>query len=490
MASSNFENFIAHAVKNLRLDKPPFTSYVESCELFVLKNKEGSEKFQGKWNYYQKADNAEKWKRLVRKIRNSKELGVKEMSATVILLSNRHLVRDEYFKIEHENGTFTLPSKIDELNKILEMINEFLYDIFPSIDDNLNFRSSSHTEHRNIIRGKIDWNRTLTQPMNLGHKTPMMFTCLLNETNFETEENILSLSSLLRLQNDIEYLLKTNYDDEIDVTETYKLKKYDQLIMRLLNQTNLKPIIPKAREFAEATMQSRKFTNLIEKTKERNYRGLVTEKAYEDLIMWVDKYRGLNIQSVDKNLTDFPWQEQESVDTMFELWILFEMVSYFEDKKNVKIVKQEKNGKGNFAGFRMSFHGINFTLLYEAEIIDNTFVQRSKPDFIIKIGNRYPVVMDPKNWTGNFGDARHKVLGYMKNLESYDTKTGIVFFSNRPDVIEEGKTSHVAEVNDSTLITFHQNVKNVSKEARHGHFDMIFDRIVDEIKKSGKSAST
>ena len=98
--------------------------------------------------------------------------------------------------------------------------------------------------------------------------------------------------------------------------------------------------------------------------------------------------------------------------------------------------------------------------------------------------------MDPKNWTGNFGDARHKVLGYMKNLESYDTKTGIVFFSNRPDVIEEGKTSHVAQVNDSTLITFHQNVKNVSKEARHGHFDMIFDRIVDEMKKSGKSAST
>ena len=368
MASSNFENFIAQAVQYLRHDEPPFTSYVESCEFFVLKHKEGSEKFQGKWKYYQKSDNTEKWKRLVRKILNSNSLGVKEMSATVILLSNRHLVRDEYFKIEHENGTFTLPNKIDELNKILEMIKEFLYEIFPSIDDNLNFRSSSHTEHRNIIRGKIDWNRTLTQSMNLGHKTPMVFTCLLNETNFETEENILSLSSLMCLQNDIELLLKTNYDDEIDVTETDKLKKYDQLIMRLLNQTNLKPIIPKAREFAEATMESRKFTNLIEKTKERIYRGLVTEKAYADLIMWVNQYKDLNIQSVGRQLTDFPWHEQKSIDTMFELWILFEMTSYFEEEKNVRIVKQEKNTDGNFAGFRMNFDGINFKMLYQKTI--------------------------------------------------------------------------------------------------------------------------
>jgi hypothetical protein len=490
MASSNFENFIAQAVKDLRHDKPPFTSYVESCEYFILKNNEGSEKFQVKWKYYLKDDNAKDWKHLVRKIKNSNSLGVKEMFGTVILISNRYLVRDEYFKIEHENGTFTLPNKIDKLNKILELIKEFLYKIFPSIDDNLNFRSSSHNEHRNIIRGKIDWNRTLMQPINLSHRTPMVFTCLLNETNFETEENILSLSSLMCLQNDIEYLLKTNYDDEIDVTETDKLKKYDQIIMGLLNQTNLKPIIPKAREFADTTMESRKFINLIEKTKERNYRGLVTEKAYEDLIIWVNKYRDLNIQSVGKLLTDFPWQEQESVDTMFELWILFEMVSYFEDKKNVRIVKQEKNGKGNFAGFRMNFNGINFALLYEEQITKNTFEQTSKPDFIIKIGNRYPVVMDPKNWTGNFGDARHKVLGYMKNLESYDTKTGIVFFSNKPGIIEEGKTSHVAQVDDSTLITFHQNVKNVSKEARHGHFDMIFDRIVDEMKQSRKSTST
>ena len=42
---------------------------------------------------------------------------------------------------------------------------------------------------------------------------------------------------------------------------------------------------------------------------------------------------------------------------------------------------------------------------------------------------------------------------------------------------------HVAQIHDSTLISFHHNVKTTSKEARHGHFDMIFDKIVEEIKK-------
>ena len=488
MVSSNFEKFISESVKGVNINSDEFGVYCKSYNYFKLQNKDGSEKFQKQWEYYRK--NPKKWEAKIRKIKNFDEIGVKEMFQKIILLSNRHQVRDEYFKIEYETGTFTLPNKIDELNKILEMIEKFLHEIFPDIDNNLNFRSSSHTEERNIIRGKIDWNRTLIQPINLGHKTPMVFTCLLNETNFETEENILSLSSLMCLQNDIEYLLKTNYDDEIDVTETDKLKKYDQLIMGLLNQTNLKSIIPKAREFADTTMKSRKFVNLIEKTEERIYRGLVTEKAYEDLIMWVNQYKDLNIQSVGKQLTDFPWQEKETVDTMFELWILFEMISYFEDKKNVMIVKPRKNPKGNFSGFDMNFEGNDFALLYQKTITEKTFDLNSEPDFLIEIGDRYPIVMDPKNWTKTFGDARHKVLGYMKNLESHETKTGMIFFSHPPGRIMEGKTSHVAQVNDSTLITFHHNVKNTSEEARRGHFDMVFDRIVEEIKKSSKSTST
>ena len=45
---------------------------------------------------------------------------------------------------------------------------------------------------------------------------------------------------------------------------------------------------------------------------------------------------------------------------MYELWIIFEMISYFQNEKHVKVIQQIKNPEGEFRGFRFRFEGNDF----------------------------------------------------------------------------------------------------------------------------------
>jgi len=312
----------------------------------------------------------------------------------------------------------------------------------------------------------------------------MQFACLVNETNFEVEENILAISCLLRLQNDIRYLLKTNFKEELGYGELNKLKKHEQRIYDLANRTNLKQIIPRFTEYSYVSINSKKFSRLIEKVEERERSGLIQNHAYIDLIEWVKEYRNLNPQDFGKkNLYyNFPWEHEEAIDTMYELWIIFEMLSYFENKKNVKVLQQIKNKKGEFGGFNLKYGEHDFELLYQKKL-SGDYELGADPDFIIKIKDKFPIVMDPKNWTGDFGEARYKMLGYIQNLASYGTKTGILFFSKCPGVVSiTGKSYRIIANPSSTQIIFYENMAQPnSKEEMEKHFEIIFEYIEKEL---------
>ena len=170
---------------------------------------------------------------------------------------------------------------------------------------------------------------------------------------------------------------------------------------------------------------------------------------------------------------------------MYELWIIFEMISYFEHEQNVKIGEQIKNTEGEFRGFELSFEDKDFELLYQKYIPNLPYGRAENPDFIIKIGDKYPIVMDPKNWREQHSEAIHTVLAYLHQLQdTYGAKYGILFFSTRASFVPQPDTySHHSTPRDQTYYFYH-NIHEVTRESRNEHFEKIFEAIKNELQAS------
>ena len=482
MTNRSFESALYEIIK----DKSPedLNSYSTSMELFKIQEAGFAEKFPEEILYY--SAHKKRWSGKLREIKYTNDLGVKDMLSRTLLLSKRYLGKNSYFEIKPNNiRSFSLPSKNDRLNVILEKAEEFILKIFPVIENNLNFKAESQIIKSNMIQGKIDWNTTILESVHTGSSSPTLFTCLRNETSFDLEENILAVSCLMHLQDDIIALLKSSNSEDLDYDETIKIKRYEQQINQLLYETNLHEVARKYFDYRYLPLTSRKFSALLQEAETRDNRGLVRNKAYRYLIDWVKEYRYLNVASLGKFFTKFPWEHEKTIDIMYELWIIFEMISYFEHEQNVKIGEQIKNSEGEFRGFKLSFEDKDFELLYQKYISGLPYGRAANPDFIIKIGDKYPIVMDPKNWREQHSEAIYTVLAYLHQLQdTHGAKYGILFFSTRASFVPlPGTYSHHQTSRDQTYYFYH-NIHEVTRESRNEHFKIIFDAIKNELQTS------
>ena len=236
---------------------------------------------------------------------------------------------------------------------------------------------------------------------------------------------------LLKLQSDIDFLLfsESKPGEEFNFKEISLLKNLKNQVDNLVTHTKLQEIIPKIEEYKSLSPNSKFIRKLEDKTLERIRQGIVKQISYVDLIQWLKKFRGYNVRALSQEFTNFPIEHEKSIDTMYELWIIFELVTYLEKQGVVFLKAIEKDG--NFAGFRLKINDVVFKLNYQGRHSGWTEYV-SEPDFTIQIEgtDEMPIVMDPKNWsTSQTGEAIHKMLGYLMNLSQYNASIGILFFS-------------------------------------------------------------
>jgi len=373
-----------------------------------------------------------KWNAFLREIKFWKEVGVEQMNRRLLQLCIRYIPQgQQFFKIENEIGSFTLPTRIDRLNKISLLAKDLLFDIYPRIESHVNFRAEINVEETRTIKGTINWNRTILNSINRGEKYPLQFSCITTLTKFDTQENFLAMFCLLKLQNDIDFLLfsESKPGEEFNFKEISLLKTLKNQVDNLVNHTKLQEIIPTIEQYKSLSSNSKFVSKLEEKTLERIRQGIVKQRSYVDLIDWLKKFRGYNVRTLSQEFTNFPIEHEKSIDTMYELWIIFEMVTYFEKQGIVFINALEKNG--NFAGFKLKLENVVFNLNFQGRHSGWTEYV-SEPDFTIEIedSGEMPIVMDPKNWsTSQTGEAIHKMLGYLMNLSQHKARVGILFFS-------------------------------------------------------------
>jgi len=344
------------------------------------------------------------------------------------------------------------------------------------------------------VRGTIDWNTTILSTLNKGQEHPIQFTCIVNQTNFETPENILALMALLKLQNDVESLLFFRSKEvEYSKKEIRILSELKSQIDNLIFHTHMKNMITKFDKYRYLSLNSKIVRDLEETTCQRIQQGMVKQKAYSDLLEWIKKYRGHHIESITRNYADFPIQHEHSMDTMYELWIIFEMLNYFQIQKGVKVVSQLENSAGKFAGFELEIENKRIQLNYQDERTGWTS-EISRPDFTIQIDDEIPIIMDPKNYsTSQVGDAIHKMLGYLMNLAKFNATTGILFFP-RPigrHKIDEKRYHPYVQSEDilhGKKFSFTTLILNPTRpDELKTNLSIVFDHVYDIVLKRIKS---
>lgn len=469
-----------------------FESIRNNYEFFAFKNPQLIEEFSGE---FERVRDSKKWSAFLREIRFWSEVGVEQMNKRLLQLCLRYAPKGkEFFRFDNEIGSFTLPTRIDKLNKLSLLAKELVFDIFPRIEGHMNFKTEMESENLKIIRGKIDWNSTILQSVNRGEKFPLSFTCVTDRTNFDTPENLLAIACLLKIKNDVEFLLYSKDNEKFDLNfkEQFTLKTLKTQIDNLIAQTQLKQIIPKIIEFSALSIHSRMIKNLEEKTSERIRLGIVRQKSYQDILEWLEKFQGYNVRAITEKFTNFPIDHKKSIDTMYELWIIFEIVTFLVEKKNVQFLSILERGEGKFAGFQLKTNDVVFNLNYQSKKVGWTG-QESEPDFNIEIAGReketIPIVMDPKNWSSSqSGEAIHKMLGYLLNLSQFSAEVGILFFSHPIGRHIQGNVTlpcvpSTQNVNGK-LLTFVTMIVNPNDpENLESNLNMFYENLVSVLNK-------
>jgi len=364
----------------------------------------------------------ERWHQLVREVLFYTKNDIRYMYDRIMQLLRRlHKDITPYFKVKTETGTYTLPDRLSDFNRLFELYIEFFTDIYPNISRKLRFDIYSQEKDSRALRGRVLWSKTIKQCINQGNPTsPTTFIILSPKYRFETPENILVILSVLRLRQDALFLLGYDFQDPLTTEEQNILGKIIDGCDNILKTTLLKELIPLASKYVMVNPKDPRIL-ILETQSYARLRGELRENnPYLCLLKWIQKYRELNLRSVSINKTNFPIDRQRNLDVMFEVWVLLEFLDYLRIYEGA-VVNVERFPQR----FLISAHGVDFTLFYEKEY--SGWAIKARPDFSIEKEGELKILMDAKNWLQPKVEAIYKMLGYLNNL---DGTIGILFFPN------------------------------------------------------------
>lgn len=143
--------------------------------------------------------NASDWEGLVREalfFTNNDVRYMYERTMQVVLRFKE--ITGKYFQVKNPLGTYLIPDRLSDLNRLLLLYGEFFDDVYPSIINHLNITSLSVERDSPLLRGKIDWNKTICRNMRMGKPNAILnFQTVHSESSLETPENTLLLSCCL-----------------------------------------------------------------------------------------------------------------------------------------------------------------------------------------------------------------------------------------------------------------------------------------------------
>jgi hypothetical protein len=348
---------------------------------------------------------------------------------TVSLLSDFGDSHKKYFILKTENGLYHVPNFESRLNRLKILYRDY-FKIYENILTRIHFDYPKE-EHIGRIKGNINWTKTIQLSQT---DFPLKFVTSIPKKNFVTPENILLIMCAYWMLKESKKLLEFNFDEELSETSKKILCDISKKSELILHTFPFNQVLEESKQFWNLSYDppNLKIKQLELKTKERITQGKIRNSNYAKLLKWIEKFRDLSIKTIDnKSSTRNILQSLENIDTIYEIWIFMEFVSYLKRRgvlRNFELGRYPKCefiGNGNVVTF---WFNKTFTLNQSPKFV---WAKSHKPDFIAMMDNHILGVFDAKNYDVNtgLGDTQNIILSYMNN---FNTTFGALFYPKAP----------------------------------------------------------
>ena len=346
---------------------------------------------------------------------------------TVSLLSDFGDSHKKYFILKTENGLYHVPNFESRLNRLKLLYRDY-FKIYENILTRIHFDYPKE-EQIGQIKGNINWMKTIQMSQT---DFPLKFATSLSKKKFVTPENILLVLCAYWMLKESKKLIEFNFDEELSETSKkilYDVSKKSELI---LHTFPFNQVLEESKQFWNLPYDppNVKIKQLELNTKERIAQGKIRNSNYAELLNWIEKFRDLSIKTIDnKSSTRNILQSLENIDTIYEIWIFMEFVSYLKHRGVLRNFELGDAPKCEF------FHnGDVVTFWYDKAFSKNdveVWAKPHTPDFIAMIDTDVLGVFDAKNYdeSTGLGDTQNIILAYMNN---FNTSFGALFYPKAP----------------------------------------------------------
>ena len=449
------------------------------------------------------------WRRVIREIRCWEEQEIDYMYQRVMELS-RQILKSQYFEVQTHSGSGTIPDRTSILNRLVELSNKLLSEIYPLILRLVHYRIDTMEIHTKSVKGNINWNKTILSAVKTSAGAPTFFVCNIPQKTFSTPENLLLHMAVTWVFNDAAHLYSSQKIGDAsndDKKKIWAVLKSSKMILESPLLTEIGKDFSVAKQFTRPTPKIKPALTSVER---RLMRSANPQTSYLQLIAWMRRYVDFNVNRYHE-LANFTFQNTKDFDKMFELWVLFEMAHHIEQMPATR-VKPLIEGS-NLRGFKFEINDHTFTLHYEKHYEEVPIGDPVNPDYTIemddqcccgnavnvgldddkapscKCGNFTPkvvLVMDAKNWrNGKRMEGVQKMVWYMVQMDRYRPKTGILFFSNygNSDDNEEPRVDYwnSVTVNQEDWTFVNYVVKSSRKPKYVKQLNSVFGQITSKL---------
>jgi hypothetical protein len=428
---------------------------------------------------YKKYDKQLHWHQLVRLVLEPSEQREYLYNRLLNLLLEFRRSED-YFTFKTEEGLYQIPDILSDLNK-LRILYQKYFQIYQNILNQIHF---DHPKEKKVgrIQGRINWSETIR---NNTVKFPTNFVTSVSKKVFHTSENVLLVLCARWMNIESNRLLKENFKEPLSDSNK-------KILYQILEKTEF---ILKKFPFQEVMMTSKQFWNIpydlpnlklnkIESdAAQRVQQGIVKNKHYKKLLIWIEEFRGLHIKNIgNKTPTKHVLDSLKNIDTVYEAWIFMEFVSFLKDKNCLTNFELGKHPKCEFVYNQTTvtfWYGKNF---YPKKGI--VWAKHHNPDFTATIGDEVIGVFDAKNYSEGepVGGTHDKILAYLNN---FDTNFGALIYPNHPPNWDELSESERSNLLDKDIFENHfpEYSKSEKRKIRNDTIQVPWDKLQQEYKQ-------
>ena len=384
---------------------------------------------------------------------------------TISLLTDFGNGYKKYFVLNTDSGFYHAPNALSDLNR-LKIISEEYFIIYKNIINKIHF---DHPNEMQIgrIKGKINWAETIKISNS---NFPINFVTSLSKKNFKTPENILLVLCAYWILAESDKLLHINFDNPLTKSSKNILFSIYKKSKFILQKFPFDEILRASKPFRNYSYDppSNEIKHLESNIKKRILDGTIKNSGYGKLLKWIQKFRDLGVRSFDeqsptKNIID----SLKNVDTIYEIWIFMEFVTYLKDRGVLLSFELGKVPHCRFyhGSSEITFwYGKNFTRKH-----GHVWAKHHNPDFIATLrGGPVLGVFDAKNYSAETGrgDSQDKILAYLNN---FDTNFGALIYPNYP---EDWNRQTTPELESDSHLRIRQN-KILNRIFFWDNFDLI-----------------